>query len=158
MHIMVEEDKHGTRHTNLAVRVWPETTGRPVEQLGWPQPEVAYQSGTRVPAHASFDLRTGDGRSLMLDVEPILGIPLAVGTGYGIDPDWQHGVWKGEEWVDGGVYDHNDPAVAGRAAFSITDYIARVNFDGQDGWGIFEHASIGPHAPSGFTDYTDGAP
>ena len=64
----------------------------------------------------------------------------------------------GETWVDGGEYDHTDPAVAGRAAFSITDYIARVQFDGQVGWGIFEHASLGPHAPSGFVDYTDGAP
>ena len=158
MHLMVEEDKFGLRHTNLAVRVWPEATGRPVEQLGWPQPEISYVSGTRNPTHASFDLRTRDGKSLTLEVEPILGIPLAVGTGYGTDPHWQHGVWKGEEWIEGRQYDHTDPAVAGLAAFSITDYVARVNFDGQDGWGIFEHASIGPHAPSGFVDYTDGAP
>ena len=41
---------------------------------------------------------------------------------------------------------------------TVDDYIARVTFDGQEGWGIFEHASIGPHAPSGFTDYLDGAP
>ena len=41
------------------------------------------------------------------------------------------------------------PRSSGRAAFSITDYIARVTFDGQDGWGIFEHASLGPPRPVG---------
>jgi hypothetical protein len=157
MHLMVEEDMHGIRHTNLAVRVWPEATGRPVEQLGWPLPEITYQSGTRNPTHASFDLRTRDGKVSTLDVEPILGIPLAIGTGYSSDPNWNHGRWMGEEWLDGGVYDHTDPAIIGAAAFSITDYVARVMFEGQEGWGIFEHASIGPHAPSGFTDYTTGA-
>ena len=120
-------------------------------------PDITYRRApaTRRTRRSTSALATA--RSLTLDVEPILGIPLAVGTGYGTDPDWQHGVWKGEDWVDGRVYDHNDPTVAGLAAFSITDYIARVNFDGHEGWGIFEHASIGPHAPSGFTDYTDGA-
>ena len=33
-------------------------TGKPPEQLGWPLPEITYQSGTRNPTHASFDLVT----------------------------------------------------------------------------------------------------
>jgi len=33
-----------------------------------------------------------------------------------------------------------------------------VTFEGHEGWGIFEHGCIGPHAPTGFTDYADTAP
>ena len=34
MHVILEEDRTGLRNTNFAVRVWPEATGKPVEQLG----------------------------------------------------------------------------------------------------------------------------
>jgi hypothetical protein len=56
------------------------------------------------------------------------------------------------------VYDHDDPAVSGRAAFSLVDHVARATFDGQEGWGIFEHGAIGRHDPSGFADLTSVAP
>ena len=56
------------------------------------------------------------------------------------------------------MYDHTDPAVAGRGAFSITDHLARATFDGETGWGIFEHGSIGRHDPSGFADLGAVAP
>jgi hypothetical protein len=158
LHVILEEDQYGARNTNFAVRVFPESSGRAPEQLGWPLPEIRYNSGTRYPTRASMDLTTRDGKVLTLDIEPIIGIPLNVGCGYGADPDWTHGVWKGEEWVDGSVYDHNDPAVSGRAAFSLVDHVARATFDGQEGWGIFEHGAIGRHEPSGFTDLMSVAP
>jgi hypothetical protein len=157
LHLIVEENPAGLRNTNLAVRVWPEATGRPVEQLGWPLPDVEYEPGTRRPVRASFTLTGRDGKPHTLEIEPLLGIPLNVGTGYGGDPDWLHGTWHGDLHVAGAVYDHDDPAVAGRAAFAFTDHVARATFDGHEGWGIFEHAVLGPHEPSGFTDWTDGA-
>jgi hypothetical protein len=43
--------------------------------------------------------------------------------------------------------------VIGRAAFSLWDHLARATFDGQEGWGIFEHGVIGSHAPSGFDGF-----
>ncbi len=155
MHVILEEDRDGMRNTNFAIRQYPD--GR-VEQLGWPLPEISYVSGTRNPTHASIDLTTREGKTSTLEIEPLIGIPLNVGCGYGADPDWTHGVWKGEQWVEGSVYDYNDPAVTGRAAFSLWDHVARATFDGHTGWGIFEHGVIGPHAPTGFTDFADGAP
>jgi hypothetical protein len=158
LHIILEEDMHGVRNTNLAVRVWPEGTGKPVEQLGWPIPDITYESGTRIPTRASMELMTRDGKVSTLDIEPLARIPLNIGVGYGGDPEWTHGTWKGEEWVEGSQYDHTDPALAGRAFFAIADAIARVTFDGHVGWGIFEHGCIGPHLPSGFTDFSSVAP
>ena len=155
LHLILEEDRDGARNSNLAIRQYPD--GR-VDQLGWPLPNITYKSGTRHPLHASFDLTTREGKTSTLEIEPILGIPLNVGCGYGGDPDWTHGVWKGDEWVEGAVYDHNDPTVSGRAMFSLTDHLARATFEGQTGWGIFEHGCIGAHAPSGFDDFMSVAP
>ena len=92
---------------------WPEATGRGPEQLGWPLPEIRYTSGTRNPIGASIELTNRDGKTSTLEIEPMIGIPLNVGCGYGADPDWTHGVWKGDDWVEGSVYDYNDPAVSG---------------------------------------------
>ncbi len=158
LHVILEEDLHGVRNTNFAVRVWPEATGRAPEQLGWPLPEIRYRPGTRQPVHASMALTGRDGTTSTLEIEPVLGIPLNVGCGYGADPDWTHGLWKGESFVEGSVYDYGDPAVSGRGAFSITDHLARATFEGQTGWGIFEHAAIGRHDPSGFDSLEAVAP
>jgi hypothetical protein len=37
-------------------------------------------------------------------------------------------------------------------AFSMLDHVGVATCDGQEGHGLFEHMSIGAHAPSGFTD------
>jgi hypothetical protein len=158
MHVILEEDPDGVRNTNFAVRMWPADANRPVEQFGWPLPQISYRSGTRIPTHASMALTDRSGRVANLEIEPIIGIPLNVGCGYNGDPDWAHGSYKGETWVEGAEYDHQDPAVAGRLIFTITDHLARATFDGHEGWGIFEHGAIGPHKPTGFPDYTTGAP
>jgi hypothetical protein len=158
VHVIVEESSDGLRNSNFAVRQWPEATGKPLEQLGWPLPKTEYRSGTRHPLHSSMDLTFRDGRVATLEIEPLLGIPLNVGCGYGGDPDWTHGLYKGESWTDGVVYDLDDPAVTGRAAFSLVDHVARATFDGHEGWGIFEHGILGAHQPSGFKDFFDGAP
>jgi hypothetical protein len=158
MHLILEEDREVVRNTNFAVRVFPEGSGRGIEQLGWPLPEIRYAPGTRNPIGASIELTNRDGKKSTLEIEPLIGIPLNVGCGYGADPDWTHGLWKGEGWVEGSQYDYGDPAVTGRAAFSLWDHVARVTFEGHEGWGIFEHGCIGAHAPSGFADLTSVAP
>lgn len=158
LHVILEEDRDGVRTTNYAARTWPLGDPRPPEQFGWPVPDITYVSGTRRPTHATIPLTTRAGVTELLEVEPIVGIPLNVGCGYNGDPDWAHGSYHGAEWVEGAVYDHDDPAVSGRAFFSFTDHLARATFAGAEGWGIFEHGCIGPHHPSGFDDFTTGAP
>lgn len=158
IHVIVEEDPSGYRSTNFALRVFPEATGREPEQLGWPHVEVTYRPGTRIPQHAVLHLTTPDRRPLEVDIEPLTNIPLHVGCGYGGDPEWTHGLWKGESWVEGAVYDHTDPAIVGRTPFGVIDHLARATCEGQTGYGIFEHAAIGPHRPTGFQDWLDVAP
>ena len=81
-------------------------------------------------------------------------IALHVGAGYGGDPDWTHGQWKGAAWSDAQTYDLTDPVVAGRIPYGVLDHVARATCNGAPGWGMFEHASMGRHDPSGFANWS----
>ncbi len=153
--LIVQEQPDGYRTLNDAVRVWPD--GR-VEQLGWPEVDISYRSGTRHPERATLQLVARDGKPVTIDVETLGFVALNVGCGYGGDPDWTHGQWRGRGWADGAVYDLADPAVSGRVPFSAVDHVARATCDGATGWGLFEHGTFGRHDPSGFADWGSVAP
>jgi hypothetical protein len=153
--VIVQENPDGYRTLNDARRVWPD--GR-VEQLGWPRLDISYRPGTRHPETARIQLTDQAGKPLTLEVETVTSVPLHVGAGYGGDPDWSHGRWMGRGWSGSAVYDLNDPAVAGRVPFGVIDHLARARLDGEEGWGMFEHATIGRHDPTGFKDLSSVAP
>ena len=153
--LIIQETPDGFRVANDCTRVWAD--GR-VEQLGWPRVEIRYASGTRVPTGATIHCTTPDGSPLVMEVESRLAVPIHVGGGYGGDPDWSHGAWKGPGFVERLTYDLDDPAVAGRVMFGVIDHVGRATIDGAEGWGLFEHGALGRHDPSGFTDWFDVAP
>jgi hypothetical protein len=155
--VILQEDGNGTRTMNEAVRIWPAAAGRPPEQLGWPEIEVAYRSGTRIPTGARLDLRSG-GKPVTLEVSTLGMVALNCGPGYGGDPDWSHGDWRGRGFAERVDVDLSDPAVAGRVPFGVVDHVARATCDGAEGWGMFEHGTFGRHAPSGFEDWGSVAP
>jgi hypothetical protein len=148
--LILQENPDGFRTLNTAKRVWPD--GR-IEQLGWPRIEISYESGSRHPKGATLALTDSSGRPVKLEVETLTSVPLHVGAGYNGDPDWAHGRWMGRDWSAAHVYNVTDPAVTGRIPFGVTDHLARAVLDGEEGWGMFEHASIGRHDPSGFADF-----
>ena len=149
--VILQEEPDGYRTLNDARRVWPD--GR-VEQLGWPRLSISYRAGTRHPESARIILTQRDGTPLAVDLETVTSVPLHVGAGYTGDPDWSHGRWMGREWSSCAVYDLSDPAVAGRIPFGVTDHLARARLGGEEGWGMFEHASMGRHDPTGFADWS----
>ena len=158
--VIVQELPDGTRVLNEAVRTWPTGTGRPPEQLGWPDIEICYRPGTRHPESAVLHLMQRGQRPVTVELETRGFVPLHIGAGYGSDPNWNHGAYKGEQWVDGAVYDHTDPETAGRIPFGVLDHVAAATFTGSDGIkvagaGVFEHGTIGRHDPSGFFGYDD---
>ena len=99
-----------------------------------------------------------DGTPLTIEVEVLGSMPLHVGCGYGGDPDWGHGQWRGRDWCERVVYDLTDPAIVGRTPFGVIDHAARVRCGDAVGYGIFEHGTVGRHDPSGFTDLMSVAP
>ena len=153
--LIIQEDPDGFRTLNDCSRVWPD--GR-VEQLGWPLVDIHYESGTRTPTGATITCTTPDGKPLVLEVESRLAVPLHVGGGYGGDPDWTHGTWKGEDFTERLDYDMADEAVQGRFMFGCVDHVGRATVDGEEGFCLFEHFCIGRHDPTGFTDFFSLAP
>ncbi|MFP5220253.1 MAG: hypothetical protein ACLGIG_11075 [Actinomycetes bacterium] len=153
---IVQEQPDGFRSLCDALRVGH---GGTVEQLGWPEVEIRYASGTRHPLGAVLRF----SRGLVVEVETRVGVALAVGCGYGGDPDWAHGSWRGGSWTETVEHDYDDDAVRGRAAFSVVDHWASARVvsgpgQGQQGVGVFEHASMGRHDPTGFADWSAVAP
>ena len=151
--IIAQESSTGHRMLNDAVRVWPADSGREPEQLGWPDIDIHYRSGTRHPESATIGLTDPEGKPLTLEVETLGFVALNCGPGYGGDPEWAHGQWMGRNHVSGVVHDMNDPEIQARIPFGVVDHVARATLDGAEGWGMFEHGTFGAHAPSGFTDF-----
>ena len=156
--VIAQEDGDGHRSLSEAVRVWPASSGRPPDSLGWPEITVRYQSGSRHPLGATIEMRGQGGRTLEIDVTTLGFVALNCGPGYGGDPEWSHGQWKGRGFVESVVHDLSDPTVAGRVPFGVVDHVARATLDGMEGWGMFEHGTFGRHGPSGFTDFGSVAP
>jgi hypothetical protein len=152
--VIVQEDGNGTRLLNEAVRVWPASSGRPPEQLGWPEIDIRYTAGTRHPERAVLQMRARGGKPLTVEIETMGFVGLNCGPGYGGDPDWSHGQWRGRGWTEGVEVDMRDPAIAGRVPFGVVDHVARAVCDGAEGWGMFEHGTFGRHEPSGFSDWS----
>lgn len=153
--LIVQEGPDGYRTLNHATRVFADGT---VQQLGWPQIEISYRSGTRHPDSARIHLATPAGEPLLVDVETLGFVALTVGAGYGVSEAWHHGQWMGRDWSSSDKYDLTDPGVLAMLPYAHTDHVARATCDGKVGHGMFEHAVIGRHDPSGFTGYTDMAP
>jgi hypothetical protein len=156
--VIAQEDGGGARSMSEAVRVWPGASGRPPEQLGWPEVEVRYRAGTRHPEGAVLHLRTRGGKPLTVDIDTLGFVGLNCGPGYGGDPEWSHGQWRGRGWTEGVVHDMRDPAVVGRVPFGVVDHVARAVCDDSEGWGMFEHGTFGRHEPSGSADWGSVAP
>jgi hypothetical protein len=148
--VIAQEDADGFRTLNDATRVWQD--GR-VEQLGWPKVDLDYAPGTRTPVGARLTCTGRDGGPVVIDVEPRTSVTLHVGGGYGGDPGWTHGQWKGADFAERVTHSLTDPDVVSRLPFGVTDHAARSTCDGAVGHGLFEHASMGRHDPSGFVDW-----
>jgi hypothetical protein len=151
----VQEGPDGFRTHNDATRVWKD--GR-VDQLGWPEIEIRYRSGSRDPRHATVRLRDPSGEVVTLEIDVLTSIALHLGAGYGTDPEWHHGLWKGSAWESGITYDHTDPEFLAKMPLGVVDHACRAVCNGVEGWGLFEHGTVGRHDPSGFTEMASVAP
>lgn len=155
--VIAQEDGNGTRTLSDAVRVWGKGSSRAHEQLGWPEFEISYRPGTRHPSGATLELGTRKSQATV-EVTTLGMAALNCGPGYGGDPDWAHGAWRGRDFSERVDVRLSDPEVAARIPFGVVDHVARATCDGAEGWGMFEHGTFGRHSPSGFEDWGSVAP
>ncbi len=88
---------------------------------------------------------------------PLLANFVSIGTGYGIDADWRHGMYHGPEPVTQGLVLAVDE-VQGIAQYGIVDHVAQFSYDEHVGYGLLEHGFFGPYRHYGLMDGGMGAP
>jgi hypothetical protein len=152
---IVQEDAAGNRILEEAIRVWPEATGRPPQYLGRPEYRPEYWPGTRDVRQATLSYQPPGAAPLEVTVRPVLPVWLLVGTGYGLEPDWKHGMYQGPDLVVQGVtYDVAKPEDKARMwgmVDSVATFECAENGALVTGSGLFEYWALGAHSPSGLT-------
>jgi hypothetical protein len=144
---IVQEDSHGVRILEEAIRVWPAATARAPEQLGRPEYQLDYEPDTRNVRAARLMFAPPAGPSFEVQVEPVVPLHLSV-AGYGGDARWRHGAYQGHLKVEGLTLDPSLPEDR-QHLLGLVDHLARFNCQGEVGWGLFEFLAFGQHDPSG---------
>jgi hypothetical protein len=117
---------------------------------------VRWRPGTRRAESATVLLTWPGGGVDELHYEPLADFQMK-GIGY-TDPEWGHGRYHGESTevtVKRWKATEQNPM---NLENLHVQQLCRVRWGDQVGAGVFEQLVIGPHAPSGFTDWFDGAP
>jgi hypothetical protein len=115
---------------------------------------VKYVPGTRLAESAEIDLVDHDGNTRTISLEPILKFQMK-GLGYS-HPQWGQGMWKGE--LETGAESFDPRQIDPLAPENIhVQQVVRASDGTHTGMGVLEQVCFGPYAPSGFTDFFDGA-
>jgi hypothetical protein len=139
---MAQEDPHGERELEEAALIWHDPA-RSVEPLGVPQHHHVLAPGTRTVTSSTLSFPDAPGGVLEVEVEPLLDMYLMVGSGYGLEPHWRHGMWQGPLAVEGEILSVDDPRMWG-----LIDNVARFtcrgsDLDGAVGYGLHEYFFLG---------------
>jgi len=155
VHFDVNEDAVGRRwhaNGNLAkVGAFGEDS---IEYVTAVEHRISWRSGTRRADRATIGLTPHGKAPLSIELEPIVTFQMR-GLGY-FEPEWGHGMWKGEEAVGGDVWTLADLDPLEPRHLHVQQ-LCRARMGGREGIGVLEQLVIGPHAPSGFTSILDGA-
>ena len=139
---IVQEDAAGRRLLEEAVRVWPDGA---TEYLGRPSYSPVYADGTRDVVSARIGFSPPGGKPFDLHATLLLPVHLMAGTGYGLEPDWKHGMYQGPDLAVQGVsYDLSRPQDAARM-WGMVDAVGRFEYDGHTGYGLYEYWALGDH-------------
>jgi hypothetical protein len=152
MYICHERDD-GERPLVQGERVWVDP-GREIEDLGRSEHEHHLIPGTRV---IDYSVVRFPDAGLEIQCTPLLANYVSLGTGYGIDADWRHGMYQGPQPVVQGLVLEVDE-IMGLAQYGIVDHVARFSYGDTVGFGLLEHGFFGPYHRYGLTDAGATAP
>ncbi|MDY0065827.1 MAG: hypothetical protein RBS02_05550 [Steroidobacteraceae bacterium] len=120
--------------------------------------QVRWKAGTRHPEGAVITMRDEGGADWRIELQPLATL-LTKGIGYQ-HPEWGHGLWKGELALGHERWrlEELDPL---RPDHVHVHQLVRAHLYAADGEragvGVLETMCFGPHAPSGFQTFLDGA-
>lgn len=159
--VLVQELRTGERIMGDARRIWNDSE-RDAEWLGRVEHDVRFVPGGREPASATLRFVKPNGDLTVVECAPKLANFIGFGTGYGLEQDWRHGMWQGEEKVESLRHKVSE-LDATMKLFCPADYLADFELTDVDGavvrgQRLFEFSVIGPHDQYGFTEHVDVAP
>lgn len=153
LYILNETDT-GERPLEEAVRVWKDPE-RPAEWLGRPEWSHELEPGSRMVRRSVISFPEAPGGAFSVEAEPLTHCFVAVGTGYGMEQDWRHGMYQGPLVVQGLDYSHTEIAPLGQ--YALVDHVARFTYGDCVGYGLHEHGFFGAFGRAGMVDGGSGA-
>jgi len=149
-----QERNNGERLLEEAVRIWNDPVREP-EWLGRPEHQHHFRSGTRYIESSTLSFPDAPGGGFNVRVTPLTHVYVGIGTGYGFDPDWRHGMYQGPLVVQGLTLDVIDDAAK---LWGLCDNAARFEIGDRVGYGLHEYGFFGPFDRYGLKDFLGGAP
>ena len=104
---ILNETDDGERLIEEAVRIWADPSREP-EWLGRPEYEHTLVPGTRMVSSSVLSFPDAPGGGFDVEVTPLTHVFIAVGTGYGMEEDWRHGMYQGPLVVQGVEHDMDE--------------------------------------------------
>jgi len=140
IYYICSENDRGERSLEQAERVWHD--GR-IEQLGRTEHHHEFVPGTRLLARSTISFPDA---GFDIACESILPSFIAVGTGYGLEADWRHGMYQGPETVVQGFV-HQVADIAELGGLALVDHSGRFSYADDrgphSGFGLYEHSFSG---------------
>jgi len=159
-----QETDDGDRPLEEAVRVWNDP-GRQPDFLGRPEHHHTLVPGTRKILQGRITFPEAPDGPIEVDITSLLECAVAIGTGYGLDADWRHGMYHGRDLVVQGLhlsYDDAEDQARLEQPWGIVDHVARFELtEGGTtitGHGLHEHGFFGPYSRYGLEGYDGMAP
>lgn len=155
---MCHEEANGNRHLQEAVRIWSDPS-RPVDWLGRPDWRHDMIQGTRLLSSSIITCPDAADGPIEITATPILTNFISLGTGYGMDADWRHGMWQGDDEVVQAIRYEVDE-IRALAQYGVVDSVGRFRYHDpvlgeQIGHGLYEHGFFGAFPPMGLNDRGD---
>lgn len=151
---ILNETNDGERPLEEAVRIWKDPKREP-EWLGRPEWRHSMETGSRMVKRSTIVFPDAPGGPIEVSAEPLTHCFVAVGTGYGMENDWRHGMYQGPLVVQG--LDMNVEEIASLGQYALVDHVARFEYDGNVGFGLHEHGFFGAFDKAGMKDGGSGA-
>ena len=142
---IVLERNSGERELEEGVRIWNDPARKP-ESLGRLEHEHRLRPGTMFIERSVLSFPQAPGGRLDVTVTPLLECYVGIGTGYGFEMDWRHGMYQGPLVVQGVEYDTISDA--GRL-WGLVENVARFETGSDIGYGLHEYGFFGPFARYG---------
>jgi hypothetical protein len=147
------ERNNGERPLEEAVRIWKHPEREP-EWLGRPEHAHVFRKGTRYIETSILSFPEAPEGAFEVRVTPLTELYVGIGTGYGFDADWRHGMYQGKLVVQGLELDTVDDR---ERLWGLCDNAARFELGSQVGYGLHEYGFFGPFDRYGLKGFNEGA-